>query len=269
MNTNIGTLFDLCGVIKPVLTDNTIPSEDGKIYEIIRIIEGKPLFFYDHIKRMEASSKSTGLWVDIDLESLGNRIVSLCEANNYSICNVKVVGPMDDKGGLMVYVSAFSYPKEEVYQQGIDTAFLEIERPNPNAKLMRDDYKATVAKAIEDNNCYEVLLVSADGTVTEGSRSNTFFVKGDKVYTTPGELVLKGITRQYIMEACVRAGASLEERCVTAEECLGMDGLFISGTSIGVLPVRTVGSKTFSSPELPMILNIRKHYEAIVKENLL
>ena len=39
-------------------------------------------------------------------------------------------------------------------------------------------------KAIEDNGVYEVLLVNKDGLITEGSRSNIYFIKYDSFYCT-------------------------------------------------------------------------------------
>ena len=51
-------------------------------------------------------------------------------------------------------------------------------------------------RLISDNKLYEVLLVDRNGRITEGSRSNVFFVKGNKFYTGPSAMVLVGITRK-------------------------------------------------------------------------
>ena len=268
MNTNIGHKIDVCGRIIPVSDGSSVPAENGKIYEIIRVIDGRPLFFDDHMDRMEMSAATAGVTLSPDRKNIRGRIVSLCGINGYSACNVKVVGPMDD-GGVMIYVSAFSYPDESLYDTGVDTDFIRIERPNPNAKIMRDSYKETVTDFINSHGCYEALLVSDDGTVTEGSRSNVFFVSGDRVFTTPGDLVLRGITRGHILDACKRAGAEVSERILSVGDIAGLDGLFISGTSIGVLPVRRAGEYTFGTADLPLVRSIRQQYEQIVKENLL
>ena len=50
-----------------------------------------------------------------------------------------------------------------------------------------------------DKMLYEVLLVNRDGVITEGSRSNVFFIKSGEVYTPPTDAVLPGVTRTMII----------------------------------------------------------------------
>ena len=94
----------------------------------------------------------------------------------------------------------------------------------------------------EDLGLYEVLLVDNDHNVTEGSKSNTFFVKGNTIVTAMAQDVLCGITRLQIVSLIHSLRIPLEERKIHLSELSDFDAAFISGTSPKVLPIRSVES---------------------------
>src|SRR5699024_10753111 len=92
--------------------------------------------------------------------------------------------------GLLAFFTKSPYPPASYYQNGIKTTLLNLEREDPNIKIQREEYQKTVLAEREKTGSYEVLLVDQEGNVTEGSRSNLFIVKGDKLYTSPAKNVL-------------------------------------------------------------------------------
>ncbi|MDF1870564.1 MAG: aminotransferase class IV, partial [Phycisphaerales bacterium] len=60
----------------------------------------------------------------------------------------------------------------------------------------------------------EVIMLSTDGKVAEGSGDNIFFVKNGKVVTPPSEVgILEGITRRFVKDVlCPACGVEIEER---------------------------------------------------------
>ena len=146
---------------------------------------------------------------------------------------------------------------------GVQTCALPI---YPNAKIADDRYKLAVNNKIAQDKVFEVLLVDRNGFITEGSRSNVFFVKGNSVFTAPGQYVLMGITRQYVIHACREAGFNVIEALTGRNLLYSMEALFISGTSIKVLPVARVEGYVFGSSFHPGIIAIRDRYDMIMAE---
>ena len=111
-------------------------------------------------------------------------------------------------------------------------------------------------KAIKSGELYEVFLVNRDGIITEGSRSNVFFIKNGEVYTSPTDTVLPGVTRTVIIKILEDAGIPLHYSAIKQEELSGFDAAFISGTSPKVLPVASIGDIVYDvdDPVLRFVL---------------
>ena len=78
--------------------------------------------------------------------------------------------------------------------------------------------------------------------------------------------MLKGITRKYVFEACRNAGFDVGEEFVRADEIDEIEGCFLSGTSIKVLPVRSIDDIVLNSADNPVISDIRQEYDKILGE---
>ncbi len=236
-------------------------------YEVIRIINGVPLFYEDHYKRMKDTLTAIGADLEMTAEQMADNIKTLLKANKQSICNIMVIvaGQGKDQKQL-IYIKKAFYPTREEADAGVKTGLFEIERKNPNAKIINQSYKAAVAKKIEDGGFYEVLLVDGQGRITEGSRSNAFFVMDGEIWTAPGEAVLKGVTRKYVIEACRRAGCRMEEQFMDACKISQAEGAFLSGTSIKVLPISMVDEKPLNSPKNSVIAAVKKEYDLILEK---
>ncbi len=239
----------------------------GAVYEVIRIIDKVPLFFEDHYVRLKNSLSSTGTQVHITEKGLNGQLRRTIEENGLENCNVKVI--VYNKDGIqncLSYISKSYYPSDEEIKKGVPTGLIRLERANPNAKVVNRSYRELSDKRIKEGNLFEALLVNAEGRITEGSKSNVFFIKGSTVYTAPGEFVLKGITRKYIIDAIRSLGFEFVEALTGVEELGGIDGLFISGTSIKVLPVASIDGILYDSAINPVITAIRDGYDRIITD---
>lgn len=230
------------------------------VYEVIRVIDGIPLFLEDHLARMTSSLALQGMRLTETLEKIRNLLLLLIKKNNVENGNIKLLinGAAPD---IYLYFIPHAYPAETLYEAGVDTATLAIVRHNPNAKVIDARYKAAVTAFIEEKNIYEALLVNPEGCITEGSKSNLFFVRGEKVLTPPLKDVLGGVTRQRILDLCKENGIPVEEVPVPLTDLPTWDGAFISGTSPKVLPIRSIDGRTLSSTDNPVIQKIRRCYE--------
>lgn len=270
MMDHAGGFYILNGNVQdPDTFKNLVVTKEKVVYEVLRAIEGKPLFFEDHYLRMKKSLDLIGVSLNYTQDELRAEIKRLTDENSQPNCNIKVmVYEVDGIQRMLTYISKSYYPGRDEMDRGVPVSLLEIERENPNAKVVNHQYKERVGRKIEEEGVFEFILVNQWDYMTEGSRSNLFFIRGSKAYTAPGEHVLKGITRQYVMEACHRAGVELVEELVDIKRLEEMDALFLSGTSIKVLPVSRVDQRMFSSSSNETVIAIRDEYDRLIEEYL-
>lgn len=232
------------------------------IYEVIRIIDGVPIFLEGHIERMRKSAELIGKAIKKSDEEITEEIYKIIDANKEYNMNIKLLCSNLDNPNqtFMIYFIKSSYPDKEVYEKGIHTILFYSERENPNAKIVNSDLRQRINDEIKKQGAYEALLVNRNGCITEGSRSNMFFVKEDKVYTAPAGDVLLGITRNEIMNVCKEQNIEVIEEEVHKDSLKDLDGAFMTGTSVNALPITTIDDIRLDSVNNIIISRISEGY---------
>jgi D-alanine transaminase len=94
-------------------------------------------------------------------------------------------------------------------------------------------------QAAREQGAREAWFIDRDGNVTEGSSSNAWIVTGGgKVVTRAADTaILRGITRDVLIEAISARGLSLEERPFSVVEALAAREAFLTSASQIVMPV--------------------------------
>jgi branched-chain amino acid aminotransferase len=212
------------------------------VYEVFKIVAGIPLFFEDHYQRMLRSMKLSGFVSQAEpAEAYLARIKTLCETNQKFFGNMELrISCREDQSISSLGFIPHHYPDPLAYINGVAVATLKSERNNPNAKIKHTETRMQANAYLAAHPVFEVLLVNSDKQITEGSRSNVFFIRKNQVFTAPESMVLMGITRNYVIEALKRLNISLIEKAVCVNELADFDAAFICGTSPGVLPLSKV-----------------------------
>lgn len=227
------------------LVENGANSEQI-VYEVFRIVDGIPLFLEDHFARLIRSNEIAGLHFEMKFDQFRSQIIELATLNQKSAGNVKFeFFPKKNENRWSFRFIAHHYPTPDDYRIGVSTDLLFAERENPNAKVIQHMVRTQANWMIESQKLYEVLLVDRDGLITEGSRSNVFFVKGDAFYTAPESKVLVGITRQKVLDCLDYLGCPVREEAVEASRINEFDAAFLTGTSPKVLPIRSIGNQVY------------------------
>ncbi len=229
----------------------------GYVYEVFRVMDGIPLFIEDHFDRLFQSASLIQATIPVSAHLLTRRVRTLIDANKLSEGNIKVVFVPHDagNGSLYLYVTPHQYPKNKEFLHGVSVTLFEGVRSNPNAKVMDMPLrqKTNQMKALKD--VYETLLVDQQGFITEGSRSNVFFLIHDQVVTPPLKDVLPGITRKHIIACCQKEGISFREGKVAATDLVNVRAAFLTGTSRKVLPINRINDMALD-PAHPVIKQI-------------
>ena len=258
LNGNIKSTAD----VNPMEIANERP-----VYEVIRIKEGAALYLEEHIERMKKSAELIGRNIDSEDIEIKDHIKRLIEANGEHGMNVKLLAANFSTGrfDFMAYFIKSFYPPKQMYEEGIHTILYNSERENPHAKVVNRDQRESINRKREEEGAFEAILVNENGYVTEGSRSNLFFVKGSKVHTPPAGDVLLGITRKKVLEICSENEIEVIEHEIHVKDLIGYDGAFITGTSINVLPIATIDYMKLQSTSNKIIkLLVEKMNENVI-----
>lgn len=241
-------------------------NSDHSVYEVIRVTEGVAIFLEDHYLRLQNSMQIQGISFGMDFQEFRSKIVELIRLNPKQEGNIKFIfSPESNEIQWIFSFIQHSYPAENDYLTGVSTNLLFAERENPNAKVIQNTVRERANRMIADQNLYEVLLVNATGQITEGSRSNVFFVKGHVFYTAPATLVLVGITRIKVLECLKELNFKLVEEAVKVSEIGQFDAVFLTGTSPKVLPVRSICEKMFDVQN-SAVVRLIESYDKMIRD---
>jgi len=221
------------------------------VYESLKVRGGKALFAEDHLERLYESTRILELDQPFDESHFLRGFNRLIEANHTEEATLRI----ELFGGDTPFYYAFCSPlpryPAEYYSEGADAVSFPGERIFPEAKSNCLLLNYMARREASRKGSLEALLVDREGRVPEGARSNLFACRGGRIHT-PGEGVLAGVTRKHILEGCREVGIEVVFEPLHLEQLLRghFDGLFISSTSMGAIPLKRIdGIPVINSPE--------------------
>ena len=262
-----GKFFEKNGLLTPIdQFDPGFLNRSHYIYEVFRVIDGIALFLEDHLERLYNTLALSGYPKDFVPTGFPLQVYELIEANKLKIGNIKVVVLPDSLDSrILMYVMEHQYPSESDFQNGVALVLQEGVRENPNAKVMDIELRNNANLTKQRNNAYESLLVDTENCITEGSRSNVFFVKGEEVISPPLTDILPGITYKHVAILCNQPGITFREEKVPVERLPEFDGVFITGTSRKVLPAFRIDEHHFRA-DLPVVRRLQAAFNQKVEQ---
>ena len=244
-----------------------ITSTDGIAYEVIRIIDGKPLFLHDHILRMSNSLNKPELanWY---MQILQIKIIELIDAIALSNGNLRIDASHVNNFHYQIQQIPHHYPGDGEYVHGVRVALLHAERSRPGQKIWNQQLRNQANEMISAQGVREVLLVNRNNEITEGSRSNVFFISGNNVVSAPLSQVLEGITRKHVIRAIEKSSTGrFAESKIPIDKLNQYEAAFLTGTSLKILPICKVGDSGFN-PQNSLLAELMVIFEDILTNNL-
>jgi D-alanine transaminase len=247
-----------------------IPKEDVKIspddrgflfgdgvYEVVRWYEG---FFFDmesHVTRLKRSLRELRInWNGPDnFPSFAAELIKLNKLENQP-----AMVYLEVTRGAAKRTHAFPSPDVEPTVYAFANGFVpDTESKENGIKVMlkedirwsRCDIKsvALLANTISFQEAYEngakECIFVRNGFITEGSRSNIFFVIDGTLFTHPeSNHILSGVTRKNILRIAQEAGLRIREEALLENRIRFVQEAFIANTSAEVTPVTVLGGNT-------------------------
>lgn len=113
------------------------------------------------------------------------------------------------------------------------------------------------------------LLVDEDGFLTEGTGSNFFLVKNQRLFTPEPRNVLRGVTRQAVLELAERLGLPCCESNLEPYDVMTADEAFFTSTPFSIMPAtRFNGHAIGAGVPGPITLRLMDAWNAMVEVDM-
>jgi branched-chain amino acid aminotransferase len=148
------------------------------------------------------------------------------------------------------------------YQKGLRLHTAAYERYIPKAKSLA--YMAGVVnyRKAKEAGVDDVVYVDRHGRILEGPTWNFFAVRDGKILVPHNELVLTGITAQFVEEAAKRLGFEMVFEEVPASQIESLSEAFATSTTKGVMPITEIDGKKIGDGAVgPIVTALMKAFD--------
>ncbi len=255
---------------KPVEVSDFTPGMAHDVYyEVVRMIGGRLLFLEDHLQRLEHSLKGSA--IPFPGKAAIRKDLRLLQRHNaFKEGNIRICMQVRSGNELhrFCYFIPYIYPEICMYKSGVQVMTYPHVRPNPGIKKWDDRFRSSVNQYIRETGIYEAVLLNRRNEVTEGSRSNLFFIASpNRLVSAPESEILPGITRKYLLDICREEQLDVIHRPIRLNELQDFDACFLSGTSPKILPVWKLNATEFEVNH-PVLQLLMDRFEEVILQNL-
>ncbi len=232
---------------------------DG-IYEVILFENNQLIDFDNHIKRLFRSLNEINLKIEKTPQDLKGIFLKLFDENNLTSGSVYVqitrgTNPRNYNfpKNYQPTINAIVNPLNIISQNDPNKGFKAI--THEDIRWKRCDIKSVALlantmlkeKATNQDAC-EVILVR-DNFVTEGSFSSVFIVndRNQLITRQPDDYILKGVTRDRIIDLAQKSGIEVIENKFTIEEFFKVKEVFLTSSVLKIRPINQVNDKVIGN----------------------
>ncbi len=255
---------------------------DG-VFEGIRVYGGKIFKLSEHLDRLYDSAKA--IWLTIPMPKDEMAAVTEEAVRRSGIAEAYIrhvitrgVGDLGldprkcPRASMIIIVDTIRLFPEEVYETGLrvvtaGTPIPHREALSPRVKSL--NYLAHILAKIEGihSGADEVLMLDSEGHVAEGSGQNIFVVKNGAIRTPPPYAgILKGVTRDVVIELGREAGYDVQETMLNRYDVYTADEAFFTGTASEVIAIRQVDGRIIGNGKPgPVTRDLRTRFQARVR----
>ena len=236
------------------------------LFETLKTLNGKILFWEDHYFRLMASMRILRMEIPMAFtpEFLESQILELLpqQESNSNSYRVKFTVFRKEGGFYAPLTNDVSY---FITAQALDADLYLLNSSTYKVELFKDFYVtpgllstlktnnkvlnvlgSVYAKENKYQNC---LLLNTNKNIVEALNGNLFLVKGNAIKTPPLEDgCLKGIMRKQVIEIIKKIpGYEFEETSISPFELQKADELFVTNVIQGLQPITAYRKKTFKT----------------------
>lgn len=234
------------------------------VYEVLRTVNGRPLFWDEHLARLFTSAEYLGMDLETSPEALRRQVedtlAAVPAAEKYirlivtrGLGDLSLSGPHGPPTHLVI-ARPLPVLDPRLYEQGCALATWQLPMGDatgldPRAKSGDRRLAVLAESAAKAAGAYEALRVDPAGRVLEGASSTFFLVRDGALVTPPlAAGILAGITRGKVLELAAALGLPAREEAVPVEALANAEEAFITSTVRGIVPVSRIDVHVFGEP---------------------
>lgn len=238
------------------LREGHVPIEDrallfsDAIYEVIAAYDGVPVLLEEHLDRWERSAaglrikqanrRETRYEVISELiRRFGNTPASIYGQMSRGVARRAHLFPTNPQPLEFWFIRDLPAYPPAFYTEGAAVV------THPDERWGRCWIKSTCLLAnclakqfAADHGAFEAVLHGEDETVREGAATNVYTIRDGAIHTHPADgRILAGCTRALLIDLARAQGIDVHEEKYDLEFLRNADEVFITSTTVGVLPV--------------------------------
>lgn len=247
------------------------------VFDYLRTYQNKPFHLDAHIDRFYNSAQMLELEIPISKDELKNIVSEGLTKNSYPEKGIRMIltgGVSDDlispsKPSLIVCFYQFAEPSEAQYKNGVKVITTPHVRHIPEAKSLSYLVAVLAQKQAKQIGAVEALYVDPSTTqIFEATTSNIFAVK-DGLVITPKDDILKGTTRQIVLDLCKDLGIKFSESDLFLKDLPEYSEMFLTAANKEVLPVISVDEQVIGDGKVGEIAKqLEQAYKKQVEKEL-
>lgn len=227
---------------------------DG-IFETMRLYDGVPFLFEEHIQRLLKSARELKIQTDLDPAKIADIVKTLAEKNSLLNGVVRITltrgdhaGNLDltQTGNATVLASIRQIPSSFETNSSPPLKVITVRGYGNREKTARHKTLSYLPyiwarDEAKSEGADDAIIISEMGEVLEATTANIFLVKGAQLFTPPLESgILPGITRKAIIEICATYGIKISETAITVDDLKDAEEIFLTNSVIEILPVKSI-----------------------------
>lgn len=235
---------------------------DG-VFETLKVIDNKILFFEDHYFRLLASMRIIRMQIPMlfTLEYLESQILALVNQQNIQdSARVRLTvfrneggfyAPTDNSVSFVIQASELShkyyFTSDKSFEVDLYKDFVVTKQLLSTLKTNNKIIQITASVFAKENQLDSCLLINEDKNVIEAANGNLFMLMHNQLITPPiTEGCLNGIMRKQILKLAKELeNVEVIEKEISPFDLQKADELFITNVIVGIQPITKYRKKEF------------------------
>jgi len=250
----------LNGEIRPI-SETFVPIEDrgyqfgDAVYEFIASYNGKLFCMKEHLDRLQHSMEGLS-FPELDRAFIESAIHDLFKKAGIARAGIYIqisrgVAPRDHawpkeiKEQITMTIKKVMEIPSKLREDGVDIITVMDERwSNCDIKTVQILPNAMAKQKAKTLGAYDAIFVSKEGVVREGSSSNFFIIKDDRLITHPlTKNILPGITRKIVLDLATETDLETREEFFSKADLFSAQEAFLTGTVTEILGIKSIDDK--------------------------
>jgi branched-chain amino acid aminotransferase len=244
---------------------------DG-VFEGIRAYNGRVFKLEEHVDRLYDSANAILLNIYLTKSEIKEAVLETLRKNNIKDGYIRIVvsrGMGDlgldpyncEKASIIIICDKIKLYPQNFYESGLNIISSSIRKNNHESispRIKSLNYLNHIMAKLEAKQAgvVEAVMLNKEGFVCECTGDNIFIVRDGVLITPPVYLgLLKGITRDFIIEIAQSLGIKVKEEPFSQYELYTAEECFLSGTAAEAIPVVKIDMRVIGNGKPGEITN--------------